>query len=351
MDRKDFIKKAGIIALTGPFVLRQLTGKAVAPASCMFPAKVANCVLLPSHTGGPFYLDPEYNRSDIRESLAGLQFDLEITVIGVQNCAPIPNAVVNIWHCDAHGGYSSFGAINGNYADLSNFTWARGYQVTDANGKCNFTTIFPGYYPGRATHIHYDVHVGFQPGGTVDTNPDASSIFLGQMYFEDQVKTQIYTNMAPYDTHGDNPTGLTNDGLIQQTGQAADMTVTTNMTNFPTSISGEFCIGLNTTGTPTGIEDALGEQYFSLGANYPNPFQDRTEVPFTMSSFGQVTLSIFTLKGELVHQLAQRNLAPGDYSLEVDREKAGLSRGTYLLDMIVHNQEGIFRQSRQIVVQ
>lgn len=347
MDRKDFLKKAGIVLLTGPFVLRQLGGSSEVKAA---GNKVANCVLIPSHTGGPFYLDPEFNRMDIRESLTGLQLDLKLTVIGVQNCAPIPNAVVNIWHTDTHGGYSSFGAISGNYADFTNETWCRGYQVTDANGECNFTTIFPGYYPGRATHIHFDVHLGFTAGGTIDTNPDASSLFLGQMYFEDSVVSQIYTNVAPYDTWGDNPTGLTNDFLIAQTGQAGDLTVTTNMTNFPTSISGEFCIGLNQTGVPTGIEEAKGLGHFELKANHPNPFFDKTQIEFTMKSQGQVTISVFTLNGRLVSQLAQRTLPPGEFSLEFDRDKAGIASGTYLIDMMVHNRDGMFRQSRRMVV-
>lgn len=347
MDRKDFLKKAGIVLLTGPFVLRQLGGLSMAKAS---GTQVANCVLLPFQTGGPFYLDPEFNRVDIRETLTGIQLDLKLTVIGVQNCAPIPNAVVNVWHSDTHGGYSTFGAISGNYADFTNETWLRGYQTTDANGECNFTTIFPGYYPGRATHIHFDVHVGFNAGGTVDTNPDASSLFLGQMYFEDQVVSQVYTNIAPYSTWGNNPTGLTNDVLLGQSGQVGDLTVATDMTNFPNSISGEFCIGLNQAGVPTGLEDPKGLTHFELRPNHPNPFRDRTDIDFTMKSQGQVTISIFDLEGRLVSQLAQKTLPPGEYSLEFDRQKAGIAAGSYLMDMIVHTQDGIFRQSHRMLI-
>ena len=310
MDRKSFLQKAGIILVAGPLALRGVL-KGAAPLEHLS----TNCVLIPVQTGGPFYLDPEFNRVDIRENLSGLPLHLEIQVLGVQNCAPVPNAVVNIWHTDTHGGYSQFGQVFGNYDDFANQTWLRGYQVTDSNGKCNFTTIFPGWYPGRAAHIHFDVHLGFTPGGAVDGIPDASSMFLGQMYFPDALVSQVYTQVAPYSTWGDNPTNQTNDSLLQNTGQAGDLTVQMDTADFPNSVSGTFCIGLDMNGTPVGVAASVKERVMELSPCYPNPAHSKLHIPFELNRKGQVNLNIFDTTGKRVLSLLRQDLAPGTFSL------------------------------------
>lgn len=348
MDRKDFLKKAGIALVAGPLVLRQLTSFTGLQAA---NHRTLNCVLLPFHTGGPFYLDPEYNRSDITEQITGLPFNLKLTVVGVQNCAPVPNAVVNIWHTNADGGYSQFDTTSGNVGNHNNDTWLRGYQTTDANGECNFTTIFPGWYPGRATHIHFDVHIGFQPGGTVDQNPDPSHLFMGQMYFPDADVSQIYTQVAAYTGRGNNSVGLTNDFLLNATGQVNDLTVDMDLTGFPNSIGGEFCIGVDTEGVPTSMEEPLVDPSHEFHAVYGNSYGAVSEVRFVMHQPGQVTLSIFDIKGRMVSQILKKDFGAGEYGVSLDRFGTGLASGVYTIDMIVHNQDGLFRSSEKIIVQ
>ena len=67
-------------------------------------------------------------------------------------CTPLANALVDMWHCDALGVYSDVSSQN-----TLGQRFLRGYQVSDANGQVQFLTIYPGWYAGRAVHIHFKV--------------------------------------------------------------------------------------------------------------------------------------------------------------------------------------------------
>lgn len=142
------------------------------------------CQLTPQQIEGPYYLNQRINRRDIREGRPGLPMDLYTLVVDVnKNCAPIPGAVFDVWHCDADRGiYSSFQAPNQ--------TFLRGVQATDANGIAYVETIFPGWYPGRTTHIHAKVHLGDRTAVTT------------QLYFDEALPDLVYTILPPYTTRG-----------------------------------------------------------------------------------------------------------------------------------------------------
>jgi protocatechuate 3,4-dioxygenase beta subunit len=89
-------------------------------------------------------------------------------------CEPIRNAVVDVWHCDAEGSYSASGQ-----------TYLRGAQVTNADGIAEFTTIYPGWYPGRTVHIHAKVHL------------DRETVLTTQFYFADDVTARVFVD-SPY---------------------------------------------------------------------------------------------------------------------------------------------------------
>lgn len=351
MTRKDFIKKAGFGLISGPFVLH---GGGYFQTRSLLKASPPpfNCVLAPTQTGGPFYLDPQYNRKNITEDEPGLPLKLKIKVLGVSNCEPVPNALVNIWHCDARGVYSEFGRVAGNPDDASDASWLRGYQVTDVAGICEFDTIFPGWYPGRATHIHFDVHLGFEPGGEVDGRHDQSSTFYSQMYLPNSLKTKVYADHDAYTDKGDNPTGTNNDSLFQNAGAPEALMLIFDETEYPDALSAEFTIGLDMAGTPTKTQNLEGRDHFKLKQNAPNPFSESTNIQFEMLTAGTVTMSMFNTSGELAAQLMRRRLATGDYNVEVNRTAPDyyLPAGTYLFDMIVDNPEGRFRQSRKLII-
>lgn len=351
MTRKDFIKNAGLGLISGPFVLE---GASYFQTRLLLKARppAFDCVLSPSQTGGPFYLDPEFNRADITESQAGLPLKLKIRVMGVNNCEPVPQALVNIWHCNAEGTYSKFGRMAGNPQDASDAGWLRGYQMTDANGYCEFETIFPGWYRGRATHIHFDVHLGFDPREKVDGRPNPSSTFCSQMYFPGNVKTKVYTHHEAYKTRGDDPTGTQQDRLYQRTVGSDALMLTFDESDYPNTLSAKFTIGLDMSGSPTKAQNVEGRNYFQLRENFPNPFSDKTKLDFRMLSAGSVTLSVVNSAGEVAAQIMNRQLPSGDYNIELDRKSPDyyLEPGTYFFDMQVRNQHGNFRQSRKVVI-
>ena len=102
-----------------------------------------------------------------------------MNVVDAATCAPIANAAVDVWHADAEGVYSGFGAA------ASRNTFLRGIQMTDANGTSQFATIYPGWYRGRAVHIHVKVHRG------------GSVVHTGQLFFDETVTEAVYAT-SPY---------------------------------------------------------------------------------------------------------------------------------------------------------
>lgn len=119
----------------------------------------ADCVLNPEQEEGPYYYDGTIVRSNIAETQVGVPLQLLITVVDTNTCDPLAGAAVDVWHCDASGVYSH--VVNGAISTSSNGTiWLRGVQLADSTGLVTFYTVYPGWYSGRATHIHVKVHIG-----------------------------------------------------------------------------------------------------------------------------------------------------------------------------------------------
>jgi protocatechuate 3,4-dioxygenase beta subunit len=157
---------------------------------------LVTCVLTPELTEGPYYVAGEKIRQDITEGKPGTALLLNLTVLNASTCKLVKNAAVEIWHCDASGVYS--GAV----ANNSGTNFLRGMQKTNAKGVATFKTIYPGWYPGRAVHIHIKAHVG---GNVVHT---------GQLFFPAGVTKAVYQK-APYRTHGTTPdTPNANDSIF-----------------------------------------------------------------------------------------------------------------------------------------
>ena len=142
------------------------------------------CVLAPEMTEGPYYLDGDKVRRNITEGLPGAPLSLRLSVLDASTCKPIKGATVDIWHASAGGKYSGEEAN-----DTVGLTFLRGIQRTDARGLALFQSVYPGWYPGRAVHIHVKVHVG---GDVVHT---------GQVFFRDSFTDAVYRR-APYRARG-----------------------------------------------------------------------------------------------------------------------------------------------------
>jgi protocatechuate 3,4-dioxygenase beta subunit len=150
----------------------------------------ATCVMTPAKTEGPYFVDERLNRSDIRSDPTsgdvqdGIKLTLKLSVFdAASDCAPVQGAQVDIWHANASGLYSDEQA-NG----TSGQKWLRGYQVTDADGAVTFTTVYPGWYTGRAVHIHFKVRTG-----TLE--------FTSQLFFTDRMNAAVFAQ-APYSSRG-----------------------------------------------------------------------------------------------------------------------------------------------------
>ncbi len=145
------------------------------------------CILTPQSESGPYYLDPKLVRAEIAEDRPGVPLRLRLRVIEAGSCAPIPGARVDVWHCDARGIYSGYPGQSDNHKlDQSGKTYLRGTQMADAAGWAGFRTIYPGWYAGRATHIHFRVFV------------DEATVLTGQTFFPEALNEFIYTNVPDY---------------------------------------------------------------------------------------------------------------------------------------------------------
>jgi protocatechuate 3,4-dioxygenase beta subunit len=168
------------------------------------------CMLAPQATEGPFYLDPELVRANITEGRQGAPLELVLQVV-TADCRPVEAARVDVWHCDAQGNYSGF-ARQGSDAvsDTTGETFLRGTQFTDADGIARFETIYPGWYRGRATHIHYKVFL------------DETAVLTSQLYFPDAVSERLYGTVAPYtDRPSDRRVLNADDGIFARSGDGA----------------------------------------------------------------------------------------------------------------------------------
>lgn len=167
-----------------------------APGRSAGTASQASCTITPELTEGPYYLDLNLVRQDITEGRPGAPLELTFTAVDADGCTPLTNAAIDIWHCDAAGAYSG---VSG----AASATFLRGTQVTDARGQATFTTIYPGWYQGRAVHIHFKVH------------PSATSEMTGQLFFPDELNASVYSD-APYNARGRADTPNARDSIYGQ---------------------------------------------------------------------------------------------------------------------------------------
>ena len=177
----------------------------------------SQCVEAATETRGPYpditgmVNNQAFYRQDIREGRTGTVLTVNFTVVNVRSaCAPVGNASVEIWQCDAEGRYSEY--AQGNF-DGRGQTFLRGLQVTNASGQCSFTTIYPGWYQGRATHIHVDVLVNGQ------------RVKSTQMAFPEDVSSQVYAQ-GVYAPKGQNSTTNARDNVFSD-GTSTEMATVT----------------------------------------------------------------------------------------------------------------------------
>jgi len=181
---------------------------------------VPTCVVRPELTEGPLFVDLGLNRSDIRidptddsvQAGALLKLVFDVTSIDGSACVPLEGAVVDVWHCSADGVYS--GIDREGTADQH---WLRGYQATDEFGVAQFLTVYPGWYNGRAVHIHFKIRT--------DPASDARYEFTSQVFFDEAFTDTVYEN-EPYNQRGRRTVLNENDGIFAQSDGLLTLEVT-----------------------------------------------------------------------------------------------------------------------------
>lgn len=203
---------SGSAVASGSAAASQAAGAGATASAAAVASATANalpaCVVVPELTEGPYYVDEKIERSDIRiDSADGaavegalLRIHWVVSQVDGSACIPLEGVLVDVWHCDALGNYSDVqGEVGHDYL--------RGYVHTDAEGKATITTIYPGWYSGRAVHIHFKIRT--DPG-------EASGFeFTSQLFFDDALSEQVYRT-GVYASKGPQDVRNASDGIYQQ---------------------------------------------------------------------------------------------------------------------------------------
>lgn len=181
------------------------------------------CTVVPSETAGPFPSTPAgdamYWRNNITDGMAGVPYTITIKLFGTNNSGILQGYRVDVWHCNAHGYYSHYAASgmntghsgqNNSGSKNSSLIYGRGIGITDANGEVTFTSIFPGWYPGRTMHIHFAIY----SSGTVGSNNGWVQKAVSQFTTPIAAKNAVYTSQAPYNIYGADPQDPNNDNVF-----------------------------------------------------------------------------------------------------------------------------------------
>ena len=213
-EKHSSLSRRNLLSLLGSSAAITMVGDLHAQTSPSLVETIPTCVVVPQQTEGPYFVDEKLQRSDIRSDPADgsarpglpLTLSMQLSAINGASCSPLVGAVVDVWHNDAHGEYSD---VRDRRYDNRGNKFLRGYQRSDANGQVTFTTIYPGWYPGRTVHIHFKVR----------TDPESRRglEFTSQLYFDDTITDQVHL-MPAYVDNGQRSTRNNNDRIFRRGG-------------------------------------------------------------------------------------------------------------------------------------
>ncbi|KAF3011104.1 hypothetical protein E8E13_011344 [Curvularia kusanoi] len=227
-------------------------------ATNIFAANTS-CILAPEVTDGPYYVNGELIRKDVKEDQAGIDLYLEVQYVDINTCKPVPKLFVDVWNCNATGYYSGVESGQGGL----NTTFLRGIQETDEDGVVAFETIFPGHYDGRAIHTHLLTKSNVTVRKN-QTTQDGAVTHIGQLFWPEELRSEVEAT-SPYNEN--TQTITSNDDDMWSIVQAED-----NYDPFPQFIyvgdlitDGLFAwiqIGINASA------DYTDDDYYNVAATY-----------------------------------------------------------------------------------
>lgn len=274
MDRRKFL----VLGAGGIAALAHYKGGGL---GLLTPARAdelelpSSCLLSAEQVLGPYYLEKNLLRRNITEDKVGLPLRLKIAITDATTCQPLPHAAVDIWHCDAEGLYSGFTEVSqempppgGGFPGgrppgpppefggrppggpggpggppaarvTDDYTFLRGVQITDEQGRVEFETIYPGWYIGRTIHIHFRVRVADGKNGEV---LKGHSCHTGQFFIDDALTAQV-AQRPEYRMTNTPYTQLTEDHIfLDQHGAEFMLRMSGNLA---TGLVGEVNVGVN----------------------------------------------------------------------------------------------------------
>ncbi|XP_053210834.1 uncharacterized protein LOC128394537 [Panonychus citri] len=216
-----------------------------------------SCVLSAFNTEGPYFLPDDLERSNLADDQIGIPFNLTIQLVNSNDCNPLSNMYVHIWHANAmgmysgvdngdqtgegsknldkldHGGPGNPGFLRGRPTPINKSRFGRGYQVTDANGQVHFKTIMPGWYTGRCLHVHVEVY-------PQDTTSGSDLLYVGQLFFHRELPYELKL-VDPYSQNNQFLVLNENDGIYINHGNETVLDLIAHGNSFKTSIT----LGIN----------------------------------------------------------------------------------------------------------
>lgn len=338
MDRKLFLKRLGVAGVAGALPLTALSNAlntVMDEPSNDELLKTAACSETPAETTGPYpYPGSSITsliRTDITEGQAGIPLSLTLRILNADtSCNPASGLRVDIWHCNKRGYYSAYAGQPGidGTMDTTGQTWLRGIQYTDTAGEVKFTSIYPGWYNPRATHIHVQVYNGSKLVSTT------------QVAFPDTINTTVNTFYA---TSGANPTTNSSD-MVFSDSIAAELMTVSGSTGSGYTASIDVVVKAGTVGIEEQAETGGQFNHFTV---YPNPIQDDCTLAFELAQESDIQVGLFDITGRVVQRASYKGIQAGSQMLRFPVEK-GLACGQYFLQLQVDNYNGSFYQRKLV---
>jgi protocatechuate 3,4-dioxygenase beta subunit len=231
MERKDFLKGLGLVGLGSlaiPIINSCNNDDDVTAGTTSGTTTSGNCTVTASETAGPFPTKTPSSlvTTNIVSDRTGIAFTINITIKNTNaSCAALSGAIVDIWHCDKDGYYSEYGGTSMQSVNYTAVHFLRGRQTTNTNGVVAFTSIFPGWYSGRATHIHVHIY-----------NSAGTSLLVTQIAFPEGSSSAVAL------VNASTANGYTK-GLTGYTNNASDNVFSDSVTNELATITGSVATG------------------------------------------------------------------------------------------------------------
>ena len=315
---------------------------AIIAPSILGADKAEACTVANTETAGPFpTLTPStLVRSNIIGTRTGVPFTINITVRNVNNsCNAVQGVMVDIWHCDKDGNYSQYGGTSMQTTDYTAQDFLRGRQTTDSSGKVSYTSIFPGWYSSRATHIH--VHIYDSLG---------NSLLITQIAFPEGTGSAVETvNSATAYGYTKGMTGYTynaSDNVFMD-GTATEMSTVTGSVSAGYVLDFDAYISAPASTGSTSVNEVAAESQFQIRQNFPNPCTEITKIPIVLRTAADVRASIVTTDGKELKTQVIGQLSAGEQYIDLD--VSSLPADKYIYKVKVTNTNGSFTQARMFI--